>query len=73
MTESTFVNYIQEPDVHDGIVVNEGEEEEEESHRQLEVMAREISSIELTEEFMPKDAIEELRNKFSFQGSKFTR
>ena len=139
MTEPTFVNYIQEPDVHDGIVVSatyrkgilrsilnkrevnvlvltyeqrlfiitfgrvhsaiinnvEGMMlysltemsaespfrrfvfvnwyDGEESHRELEVVAREISSVELTEDFIPKEAIEELRNKFSFQGSKFTR
>jgi hypothetical protein len=37
---------------------------EEENNRDVEVVARDISSVELTEDFIPKEAIERLRNLF---------
>ena len=37
---------------------------EEESNRHLKVVAREISSVELTEDFVPKDAVVYLSNLF---------
>lgn len=37
---------------------------EEESNRHLEVVAREIRSTEMTEDFVPKEAIVRLRNLF---------
>ena len=37
---------------------------EEESNRYIEVVAREISSVEMTEDFVSKDAIAHLRNLF---------
>lgn len=128
MSEQTFVGYIQEPDVHDGVIIKarykngflrsvfdkrevvvmvltyekrlfgiffrgvrsasitnvEGMrlyslsemyatppfsrfvfvDWEEESNRHLEVVAREISSVELTEEFVPKEAIVHLSNLY---------
>lgn len=37
---------------------------EEKSNRHCEVVAREISSVELTEDFVPREAVEHLRNLF---------
>lgn len=37
---------------------------EEENNRHIEVVAQEISSVELTEDFVSKDAIAHLRNLF---------
>jgi hypothetical protein len=128
MSEQTFIGYIQEPDVHDGVIITaeyksgflrsafdkrrvmvmvltyderlfgivfnrvrsasitnvEGMrlyslsemyerppfrrfvfvDSEEESNRQLEVIAREISSVELTEDFIPQEARVHLRDLY---------
>lgn len=37
---------------------------EDENNRYVEVVAREISSVELTEDFVSKDAVAHLRNLF---------
>lgn len=132
MSEQTSVRYIQEPDVHDGVIIAaryksgflravfdkrvvvvviltyderlfsikfgrvrstniinaEGMrlsslkemyaapscrrflfvDSEEKSNRHLEVVAGEISSVELTEDFVPRDAIVHLRNLYHRQG-----
>ncbi|HEY0725919.1 MAG TPA: hypothetical protein VGD41_18380 [Pyrinomonadaceae bacterium] len=131
MSEEKFIGYIQEPDVHDGVIVKATyksgflrsvfyqrvvlvvvltEEKrlfvirfgrvrsasiitvdgmilyslsemyatpplrkcvfvdwEEESNRRCEVVAREIESTEMTEDFVGKEAIERLRNLFPNQ------
>ena len=40
---------------------------EEKSDRHLEVVAQEISSVELTEEFIPREAFVRLRNRYPRQ------
>src|SRR5829696_3702081 len=131
MSEQTFIGYIQEPDVHDGVIIRaryksgflrslfdkrvvlvvvltyddrlfviefgrvrsasitnvEGMrlyslsemyatppfrkfvfvDSEEKSNRNFEVVSREISSVELTEDFVPGDAVRHLRNLFPRQ------
>lgn len=131
MSEQTFISYIQEPNIHDGVIVTASYKSgflrslfnkrvamvliltdddrlfsihfarvrsasitnapgmrlyalkemyetppfrrflfvdaEEKSDRHLEVVAQEISSVELTEEFIPREAFVRLRNRYPRQ------